>query len=101
MTAGECCNRLVVIARRDERVAEAARRLRDVHVGTLPGLNDSEEELREMAAFVRPVGPEVPWHVWQFYQRAHALFWVRHGRHRALWFRGSREPSQGRTMSRL
>ena len=35
MTCGEFCNRQVVIARRDERVAEAARRLRDFHVGTL------------------------------------------------------------------
>jgi CBS domain-containing protein len=35
MTAGEFCNRQVVIARPDERVAEAARRIRDFHVGTL------------------------------------------------------------------
>jgi CBS domain-containing protein len=35
MTAGEFCNRQVVISRPDERVAEAARRIRDFHVGTL------------------------------------------------------------------
>jgi CBS domain-containing protein len=35
MTAGEFCNRQLVIARPDERVAEAARRIRDFHVGTL------------------------------------------------------------------
>lgn len=35
MTVGEFCNRQVVIARRDESVAEAARRIRDFHVGTL------------------------------------------------------------------
>ena len=35
MTAGEFCNRQVVIVRRDEHVAEAARRIRDFHVGTL------------------------------------------------------------------
>lgn len=35
MTAGEFCNRQVVIARRDERLPEAARRIRDFHVGTL------------------------------------------------------------------
>ena len=35
MTVGEFCNRQVVIARRDESLAEAARRIRDFHVGTL------------------------------------------------------------------
>jgi CBS domain-containing protein len=35
MTAGEFCNRQVVIARRDESLVEAARRIRDFHVGTL------------------------------------------------------------------
>jgi len=40
-----------------------------VEVTTLviPGLNDSEEELRQIAEFVASVGPEVPWHVSQFY----------------------------------
>lgn len=35
MTVGECCNRQVVIARRDEHLSEVARRMRDFHVGTL------------------------------------------------------------------
>jgi CBS domain-containing protein len=35
MTVGEFCNRHVVIARRDESLAEAARRMRDFHVGAL------------------------------------------------------------------
>jgi len=40
-----------------------------VEVTTLvvPGLNDSDEELREIAAFVRSVGAGVPWHVTQFH----------------------------------
>ncbi len=40
-----------------------------VEVTTLliPGLNDSEDELQRMAAFVYSVGAEVPWHVTQFY----------------------------------
>ena len=40
-----------------------------VEVTTLviPGINDSNEELREIAAFIRSVGPEIPWHVSQFY----------------------------------
>ncbi len=33
----------------------------------IPGINDSEEELTDIARFVRSVGPEVPWHVSQFY----------------------------------
>lgn len=33
----------------------------------VPGLNDSDEELGEIAAFVRSLGPEVPWHVTQFH----------------------------------
>jgi pyruvate formate lyase activating enzyme len=40
-----------------------------VEVTTLviPGLNDSDEELTEIAAFIRSVGEEVPWHVTGFY----------------------------------
>jgi pyruvate formate lyase activating enzyme len=40
-----------------------------VEVTTLiiPGLNDGEEELRQIARFVKDVGTEVPWHVTQFY----------------------------------
>ncbi|MFO7604443.1 MAG: AmmeMemoRadiSam system radical SAM enzyme [Gammaproteobacteria bacterium] len=34
----------------------------------IPGINDSEEELRAIADFVRSVGIEVPWHVSQFYR---------------------------------
>jgi len=32
----------------------------------IPGVNDAEEELRQIAAFVQSVGPKVPWHVTQF-----------------------------------
>ena len=40
-----------------------------VEVTTLviPGLNDSDEELKSIAAFILSVGPEVPWHVTQYY----------------------------------
>jgi pyruvate formate lyase activating enzyme len=40
-----------------------------VEVTTLiiPGLNDAEDELREIARFVKSVGHEVPWHVSSFY----------------------------------
>lgn len=33
----------------------------------IPGLNDSDEELEEIAAFIRGLGPEVPWHVSAYY----------------------------------
>ena len=33
----------------------------------IPGINDSDEELRAIAEFVHSVGSEVPWHVSQFY----------------------------------
>jgi len=33
----------------------------------IPKLNDSEEELTEIAEFIRDVGVEIPWHVSRFY----------------------------------
>jgi len=33
----------------------------------IPGVNDSDEELKAIAEFVHSVGVEVPWHVSQFY----------------------------------
>jgi len=54
-------------------ILEAVRLYRElgvwVEVTTLviPGLNDSDEELRQIAGFVRSVGLDVPWHVTQFY----------------------------------
>jgi pyruvate formate lyase activating enzyme len=54
-------------------VLDAIRSYHDLGVWTevttlvIPGLNDSDEELGEIAAFLRSVGPEVPWHVTQFY----------------------------------
>ncbi|MCW8800182.1 MAG: AmmeMemoRadiSam system radical SAM enzyme [Desulfobacter sp.] len=33
----------------------------------IPGLNDKEDELRDIARFIKSVGTEVPWHVTQFY----------------------------------
>ena len=40
-----------------------------VEVTTLiiPGLNDGEQELRDIARFVKSVSPKIPWHVTQFY----------------------------------
>ena len=33
----------------------------------IPGLNDSEEELRGLAAFIASLGPETPWHISRFH----------------------------------
>ena len=33
----------------------------------IPGLNDSEEELTEIAQFIKGAGPGIPWHVSAFY----------------------------------
>jgi pyruvate formate lyase activating enzyme len=56
-----------------EPVLESIVRYRElgvwVEVTTLvvPGLNDSDEELDSIAKFLAAVGPDVPWHVSQFY----------------------------------
>jgi pyruvate formate lyase activating enzyme len=56
-----------------ENVLDTIRRLRQmdfwVEVVTLvvPGLNDSDEELRQIAAFLAGVSPEIPWHVTAFH----------------------------------
>ena len=33
----------------------------------IPEINDSDAELREIAGFIKEVGPEIPWHVSRFY----------------------------------
>jgi pyruvate formate lyase activating enzyme len=33
----------------------------------IPGMNDTESELRQIAGFLLSVGPEVPWHISAFY----------------------------------
>ncbi len=40
-----------------------------VEVTTLiiPGLNDSKEELRDIAGFIKDISPAIPWHVTAFY----------------------------------
>lgn len=35
----------------------------------IPEINDSEHELRQIAEFIKSVGPEIPWHVSRFYPR--------------------------------
>lgn len=35
---------------------------------TIPGFNDSDEELTDIANFIRSVSPDIPWHVTAFHQ---------------------------------
>lgn len=35
----------------------------------IPEVNDSESELRQIAEFIKSVGPEIPWHVSRYYPR--------------------------------
>jgi pyruvate formate lyase activating enzyme len=57
-----------------ERVLSTIRALHEqgfwVEVVTLvvPGLNDSDEELRDIARFLVSVSPDIPWHVTAFHQ---------------------------------
>ncbi len=56
-----------------EHVLATIRRLREldywVEIVTLlvPGLNDSEDELRRLADFIAGVSPDIPWHVTAFH----------------------------------
>ena len=58
-------------------VLESLRKMKEmgiwVEVTTLliPGLNDSEEELHDMASFVASLGLETPWHISRFHPRYH------------------------------
>jgi pyruvate formate lyase activating enzyme len=37
----------------------------------VPGFNDSEDELRDAARFIKSVSPDIPWHVTAFHQDYH------------------------------
>lgn len=54
-------------------VLDSLRKMKDegvwLEITTLliPGLNDSTEELKDIAAFIRALGPETPWHISRFH----------------------------------
>lgn len=39
----------------------------------IPGINDSEEELKEIASFIACLGPETPWHISRFHPQYRML----------------------------
>lgn len=57
-----------------ENVLQTIRRLSSLGVWveivtlTIPGFNDSDEELRDIASFLVSVSPDIPWHVTAFHQ---------------------------------
>ena len=56
-------------------VLESLKKMKDlgvwVEVTTLliPGLNDSEDEIHDIASFIASLGPEIPWHISRFHPR--------------------------------
>ncbi len=54
-------------------VLDSLKKMRDIGIWLeittllIPGLNDSSEELKEIAAFIRSLGQEIPWHISRFH----------------------------------
>ena len=60
-------SRLEPIKRNIELLAKDPTTWIEVTTLVIPGLNDSEEELRQAASWLAEVDPEMPWHVTAFY----------------------------------
>jgi pyruvate formate lyase activating enzyme len=64
---------LSVCGARLQPVLDTIRRLKDagiwIEVTTLliPGMNDSEDEIRDIARFIRDIDPGIPWHISRFH----------------------------------
>jgi pyruvate formate lyase activating enzyme len=62
-----------LVGARLKPVLDSIRRLHEMGVWTevttllIPGLNDSDGELRDLASFLVSVSPDIPWHVSRFY----------------------------------
>ncbi len=62
-----------IVGARLKPVLDSIRRLHDMGVWLevttllIPGRNDGEEELRQLAGFLASVDPDIPWHVSRFY----------------------------------
>jgi pyruvate formate lyase activating enzyme len=54
-------------------VLDTIRRMKELEIWMeittllIPGLNDSEEELKEIARFIHGIDPAIPWHISRFY----------------------------------
>ncbi len=62
-----CGTRLQPVLRNIEHIATKTRIWIEITTLLIPGLNDDEAELREMAAWLAGVSPNLPWHISAFH----------------------------------
>lgn len=62
-----CGTRLKPVMRNIEHIARRTKIWIEVTTLVIPGLNDSEAELRDMAAWLASVSPDLPWHLSAFH----------------------------------
>jgi len=61
-----CGGRLAPVLENIERVFKSGVWL-EITTLIIPGYNDSEKELRQIARFIKNLSPEIPWHLSRFY----------------------------------
>ena len=61
-----CGTRLQPVLRNIEHIARNSRSWIEITTLLIPGLNDSEAELRDMVAWLASVSPDLPWHISAF-----------------------------------
>lgn len=62
-----CGGKLEPVLRNVETAAKASHLHLEVTTLIIPGLNDSEEEIDELARFLADLSPEIPWHLSRFF----------------------------------
>jgi pyruvate formate lyase activating enzyme len=62
-----CGTRLQPVLRNIEHIATKTKIWIEITTLLIPGLNDDEAELREMAAWLARVSPDLPWHISAFH----------------------------------
>ena len=62
-----CGTRLQPVLRNIEHIAKQTNIWIEITTLLIPGLNDDEGELREMAAWLAGVSPDLPWHISAFH----------------------------------
>jgi pyruvate formate lyase activating enzyme len=77
----QCQARLEPVKRNIAHIARETDIWVEITTLLIPGLNDSDDELRAMAAWMAEVDPEMPWHVTAFHPDYHMLDRPRTGQH--------------------
>jgi pyruvate formate lyase activating enzyme len=67
------CHARAAPVRETIRIMKAAGVWVEVTTLVIPGHNDSDEQLRDIAAFIAGVSPKIPWHVTRFHPTYHML----------------------------